>query len=283
MKDFFSIVGLKINSLDNLQQSTRQPEFMIDLSIKNPFLKVGGFYVADPFVYILNNTEYLFCELLLKEGKGVIARLERKTDSKWVNPIIVVNENFHLSYPTIHNYEDKIYMLVESADNSDVRLYKARNNNLCSWKYCKTLLKGKYYDPTIFKHGNNWFMFACTQRDFSKLELFYSENGLLGNWEKHPKSPLNNNASSSSRPAGPVLNYKSKKFRLAQDCSLRYGQSVKAFEIKKLTPNEYIEEKAKIILTNSNQGWNSHGMHHFQIYKHTQDGIYAVSDGYTKI
>lgn len=282
MKDFFSIIGIKTTSLEKIQESTTSPEFIINLNKNNIFSKFGGFYVADPFVYEINDVEYLFCELLLKNGKGVIARVERRKNKKWNDPIIVLEESFHLSYPTIYNYKNGVYMLVESADDSKIRIYKANDISLKSWKFEKSLIKGKYYDPTIFEHRGNWFMFACSKKDFSQLELFYSTKDLLGPWKKHPESPFNM-GSSKSRPAGPVMEWNSKKFRLAQDCSVKYGQAVKIFEIKKITKEHYREGKGKIILTNSNDGWNSQGMHHLQIYKHDKKNIYAVSDGYTKI
>lgn len=122
-------------------------------------------------------------------------------------------------------------------------------------------------------------MFVCTGKSFSVLELYFSKN-LFGPWTKHPKSPLKSD-SFSSRPAGPILEWDNKLYRLAQDCSIRYGQSVKAFEITTLSKEDYEEKEIGIILTESNNGWNSHGMHHLQVYKKHNGIVFAVSDGYT--
>lgn len=282
MTDHFSIVGLQTKTPFDLKDVASKPEFIIDLQEKNLFLKLGGVYVADPFIFTSNGTEYLFCELLLETNKGVIARLEREINSsEWKNPIVVLEEGFHLSYPIVFEHENNLYMTVESADIDEVRIYKSKNYKLTTWEYTKCLLSGKYYDPTIFKYDGYWFMFACQKLDFSELKLFYSESGLLGPWTLHPANPLISN-SSSSRPSGPIMEWGVDKFRLAQDCSIRYGQSVKAFKINKLTLHEYKESYFGIILTNSTNGWNSHGMHHLQIYKRDGDSIHVVSDGYTR-
>lgn len=280
--DYFSIVGLKGDSPLNLQSSATNPEFIIDLRKKDYFPGLHGHYVADPYIYIYRGSQFLFCELLLTSGKGVIARLERENEGdEWRSPLIVLEENFHISYPTIHHEGGNIYMLVESADNTDVRLYRAENSNLSEWSICKKLLDGEYYDPTIFRRGGNWYMFASTCKDFSQLCLFYSEDGLNGPWNLHPQSPLKGD-SSSSRPAGPVLEWKSKQYRLSQDCSQRYGQSVRAFEIVNLTRDCYQEKEYGVILKDSGVGWNSKGMHHLRVYKSDRDFVYAVSDGYTR-
>lgn len=73
------------------------------------------------------------------------------------------------------------------------------------WSFYKVILNGKYFDPTIFEFKKNWFMFVCTGKHFSVLELYFSQN-LFGPWTKHPKSPLKSD-SSSSRPAGPILEW----------------------------------------------------------------------------
>ncbi len=287
MHNYYTVVGLKASSPFELSKATSSPSFLINIDSFELFKEHNGIFVADPFVHVTHNKEYLFCELLTKDSKhhkgirGVIVKLERSEENgEWVNPVIVLEENFHISYPLIYTHNNETYMLVETAEANDVRIYKSNDKELNSWSLCKVILDGKYFDPTIFKFKNNWYMFVCAEKSFSVLELYYSEN-LLGPWIKHPKSPLKSD-SSSSRPAGPILEWENKLYRLAQDCSIQYGQSVKAFEILTITEEDYEEKEVGIILTESNDGWNSHGMHHLQVYKNSEGTIFAVSDGYTK-
>ncbi len=281
--DHFSIVGIKGKSPLELQAAAADPEFIVDLRKYNYFTPIEVQYAADPYLIIKNGIEILFFELLLKSGKGVIARLDRQEGTQeWCNPRIVVEESFHLSYPLLYDESDGTYMLVESAENSDVRLYKSTDDKLISWDFENTILSGKYYDPTIFKHDDKWYMFASSTADFSKLDLFYSDAGINGRWILHPSSPLHAD-SSSSRGAGPILEWNSETYRLAQDCSLRYGQSVKAFKILHIDRESYSEEAAGVILTGTGTGWNEQGMHHLRVYRQSDNTILAVSDGYRKV
>jgi len=272
MKNYFTIVGLEAKSPFELSKATSSPSFFINNDSFAFFKKHNGVFVADPFVHVTNGREYLFCELLTEDNKhykgikGIIIKLERsKEDYEWSNPTVVLEENFHVSYPSIYTYNNETFMLVETAEINDVRIYKSNDTELNSWSFFKVILNGKYFDPTIFEFQKNWFMFVCTGKSFSVLELYFSKN-LFGPWTKHPKSPLKSD-SSSSRPAGPILEWDNKLYRLAQDCSIRYGQSVKAFEITTLSKEDYEEKEIGIILTESNNGWNSYGMHHLQVYK----------------
>ena len=126
-------------------------------------------------------------------------------------------------------------------------------------------------------------MYAASERDFSTLNLFISKGGLLGEWVRHPSSPLITNDKARVRPAGPVLTFEGKKYRLAQDCSERYGTAVNAYEICVLSKVDYKEESGKVLLHGTGSGWNTCGMHHLQIYKNGGGYLYAVSDGYERI
>jgi hypothetical protein len=283
-KDIFTTVGLSGPTPFDLQKSTVHPDFIVEADTNIELTKLGSIYAADPFVFIQAGTQYLFFELLLINGKGVIGRAERKNDQdQWSNYKIILEEDFHLSYPFIFSIEGNTYMTVESAEANEIRICKSTDSTLQNWKYEKGLLSGKHYDPTIFHHDDTWYMYTCTELDFSVTNLYYSEGSILGPWIVHPQSPIIKSDSSAARPAGPVLEWESKKYRLAQDCSERYGAAVKAFEIVKLTKQEYLEKEHGVILSSGQSHWNTYGMHHLQIYKVGNDSVLAVSDGYHRI
>jgi hypothetical protein len=283
-QDIFTIAGFRGANLFDLQKDTNLIDFKIEADKTDDLIKLGGIYVADPFILISNNRQYLFFELLLKGGKGVIGRAERKNETDiWTNFAIVLEEAFHLSYPLISQTSEGMYMSVESAEANEVRLYKAKDDSLNTWVYERGILSGKHYDPTIFQHENTWFMFTCTELDFSVANLFFSRDGIVGPWLSHPKSPIIQKDAGSARPAGPVLEWNSKKYRLAQDCSERYGAAVKAFEIVTLTLQQYQEKDCGILLSGSGSGWNAYGMHQLQIYKKESNTIFVVADGYDRV
>ncbi len=283
--DVFTVIGLKGSDPFSFQVSAQHPEFILQSRKHDALKKLRSIYIADPFVYIdINGKEHLFFESLNIDGKGVIGKAERNTEKdEWGNFRFVLEESFHLSYPIITEYNGQIFMTIESAEASDVRVYISSDDSLDSWSLYKVLLQGKYYDPTPFEHNGTWYMFAASELDFSTLNLFIANGGFLGEWSRHTRSPLLTRDNGASRPAGPVMRFKDRIYRLAQDCSEHYGAAVNAYEILNLTKDDYEEGEKVSLLKGVGTGWNTCGMHHLQIYKKASTGLHAVSDGYEKI
>ena len=83
-------------------------------------------FVADPFGIEVNGTWYLFFESM-----GIDTRIGKLSVStsvdlcNWTVPKIVLDEPFHLSYPQVFKHNDSIYMLPETYQAAELRLYKA--------------------------------------------------------------------------------------------------------------------------------------------------------------
>jgi len=170
-------------------------------------------------------------------------------------------------------------MLPETGKTKSVRLYKAEKFPY-KWVFVKEILKGKeFMDPTIFFHNNLWWIFAET-KDNSVLRLYYSDIP-LGPWEEHKKSPIIQGNSSIARPAGNVIFHNKKIIRFAQDDESNYGNQVWAFEITKLTKEDYEEKKIhELPILKGFERWNKQGMHHISAIK-TKKGYWIASvDGY---
>ncbi len=79
-----------------------------------------------------------------------------------------------------------------------------------------------------------------------------------------------------------MLMFDNKIFRFAQDCSLRYGTSVRAFAIAKFM-SKHLRRSRKHnrspILTASGDGWNASGMHHIDAHRQTNGQWLACVDG----
>lgn len=97
----------------------------------NPVLTVQNItdrnanYVADPFLACENGNYYMFFEVFSRHG-GDIGLATSKDAINWQYKRIVLDEPFHLSYPDVFKWEDNYYMIPESAEDSSVRLYKAK-------------------------------------------------------------------------------------------------------------------------------------------------------------
>tara|TARA_B100001996_G_C18604739_1_gene571328 strand:- start:599 stop:1231 length:633 start_codon:yes stop_codon:yes gene_type:complete len=160
---------------------------------------------------------------------------------------VALEENFHLSFPYIFQYEGKQYLLPETSKNKDIRIYECINFPL-KWKLKKILMKEvNALDNMIFKYDNLWWLFSnlCKfddDKSSSELSIYYSENGpLTDEWIPHKKNPVITNAD-LSRNAGLIFDEKS-TFRVSQSPNfMDYGNKFQINKIINLDLENYNEE-----------------------------------------
>jgi len=224
----------------------------------------------------------MFFEVLNKKNnQGDIAYAVSVDGKQWNYKKLVIDEEFHLSYPYVFEWDNNYYMIPESSEDFSVRLYKATNFPE-KWKYIGKLLSGyRYVDPSIFRYKDKWGMFVST-RDNEALNLYLS-NDLLTGWWPHPMNPVVKLDKHFSRPGGRVIVYEDRLYRLTQDCDPSYGIQVFAFEITEISETSYEEILATIkpVVTKTGIGWNAAGMHHVDLHKIDDRWISAV-DGRDK-
>ena len=202
----------------------------------------GRRFYADPFIFDRGGVSYLFCEeFIYATGKGILSVSVRQPDGTWATPVPVIEEDYHLSYPFVFEYEEQIWMVPESGQNRTVDLYVATQFPL-KWVKHKTLLSDiAAYDATLYQRDGSWWMFTTTQHLRSSttdnLELFNAAD-LGGQW-----SPLRSNPVLSdtrfSRSAGAIFEQGGKTYRPAQNCSAFYGGAITLCEITSLAPGRY--------------------------------------------
>ena len=256
---------------------------------KNPILHRGRIpgdnmnFVADPFALYHEDKWYLFYEKMeLDSRKGKICVVISDDGFTWTQSMEVLEESFHLSYPQVFKNGDDFYMIPESYEANEIRLYKSKSFPF-DWNFEKVILPISSVDSTIFFKDNLWWLFVCdAPKEHNKLRLFYSED-LYSEWTEHDQSPIIENDNRISRPAGKILEYGGKIYRFAQDCSEFYGQSVHAIEIEILNKNEYRERELDVnpILSAGDESWNKVSMHHLDLHKNGKGGYIAFVDGRT--
>lgn len=255
------------------------------VDIDNPVISAGDVididaaFIADPFMVKSKGQNYVFFEAMnLDTNSGDIGYAISENGNKWEYRKIILDEAFHLSYPSVIELNGEYYMIPESSEDQSVRLYKASPFPE-KWECIGNLLSGsRFYDPTVFYHNNKWWMFTSGPgNDF--LNLFFSDS-LTSGWEPHPMNPLIKDNKHIARPAGKVFIHNDKLYRLAQDDDPYYGVQVFAVEITELTPETYKEnsDSAILVVKGTGNGWNAAGMHHVDLHK-DGDKWYAVVDG----
>ena len=160
--------------------------------------------------------------------------------------MIILEENFHLSFPYIFEFENNYYMLPETNETNEIRLYKCEQFPL-KWKYEMTIFKSiKASDSMIFNFNNYWWLITTFSKvgynTESELQIFYSENGpLTDKWISFKKNPVIIDPE-LGRNGGIFFDDK-KLYRVAQSFGFNtYGKKISIREIVKLDPDNFIEK-----------------------------------------
>jgi hypothetical protein len=203
---------------------------------------------ADPFAVKFEGKYFVFFEeYIYKDDKAHISVIElSKSGASEVTPVL--KRDYHLSYPFMLHWNDRYYMIPETAGNKTIEVYAAeRFPN--EWKLETVLFEGiAARDATLFEVDGVWWMFvAIADTEFSdELHLYYSESP-LGPWKPHAKNPVKSDVR-NSRPAGRPFYWKGNLYRPAQDSSVRYGYGMRINKIVELTPAEFREEEVSQVL-----------------------------------
>ena len=207
-----------------------------------------NFNLADPFVFKNKETNYCFVEKFNFKNNGEIHVYDLDR-SCYLG--LAIKESFHLSYPYVFKHNDDIYMLPETSQNNDVRLYKATNFPL-KWELSSVLINNiRVVDSMLFydKSLSAWlllcnFASSVIDADFHSLKAFASNN-LTGPFEEIDGIQIIND--STIRRNGGFLQYQNSIYRVSQyyghNC---YGKSVKIHRVSNTPTKKYIEEECII-------------------------------------
>jgi hypothetical protein len=253
--------------------------------VRNPVLTnrsvtdIRASFVADPFM-IRVDSWFMFFEVMHQTGKGVIGLAKSENGVEWSYEQIVLEQNFHLSYPYVFAWQNEYYMIPETLGANGIYLYQARNFPF-RWSVTARLIEGQCADPSIVRFNDLWWLFFCsTPYRHDTLRLYFAER-ITGPWREHPKSPLISADMNRARPAGRILRFNDRLIRFAQDCVPQYGSRVRAFDILELTTNTYVEvENAESpVLQPTGAGWNASCMHHVDAHEQPDGTWLACVDG----
>ena len=264
-------------------------EWKMDGESRNPVVTardltdIEAEFVADPFLIWWKGVWCLFFEAFRRDSRlGEIGLAVSSDLLSWEYQKIALRESFHLSYPYVFEWEGSCYMIPESLGANEVRLYKSRDFPF-EWQLHCSLIPGHQADPSIFRHADRWWMFACDTPYAHRSLRLYGAPHLEGPWEEHPESPIVEHDASVARPAGRVIDFDGRLLRFAQDCSKQYGGQVWAFEITRLSRRRYGERlaSAKPVIGGGREGqWRTSRMHHLDAHVLSTGDWFACVDGW---
>jgi hypothetical protein len=211
-------------------------EFEIVVSPRNLFY-------ADPLVLHQDEGDTIFVELYDRKTRKASIGAATINSGRVSAPQVVLQREYHLSYPFVFHDGDGIFMIPETSAVHQVQLFIAREFP-GRWKLESVLLEDiEACDATLFADNSSYWLFMTVPRrgvsPHEELHL-YSSRSLRGPYEPHPKNPIVSDVR-TARPAGALFRRNGRLFRPSQDCLLRYGHAIQINEVITLTEHDYSE------------------------------------------
>ena len=207
---------------------------------------------ADPHVIFKDDIYFIYIEeYLYKKKKAHISLIEMQQSGKYSDPVKVLEEPFHLSYPHVFEYNGMVYMIPETRGAKSINLYQCTGFP-AEWKHRATLKDSvNAVDSTILFYNNTWWLFTNIAEpegtsQQNELYVFYSDDLLSDTWKSHPMNPVISDLK-RARPAGKIIEQNGIFYRPSQCGNPRYGYGIKLNEIVSLTENNYSEKEIAFI------------------------------------
>jgi hypothetical protein len=239
----------------------------------------GDRFWADPMVIQKENRYYIFIEeFVSKKKKAHISFFEMDQFGTCSTPVKVVETDYHLSYPCVFEWNNRYYMVPESAENRTIDLYECVEFPY-KWEFKMHLMENiRAVDTTLlFYHGKWWLFTGITENEGSfpevELFLFFSEDIFTRDWKSHPLNPIISDVK-NARPAGRLFTRNGKLYRPSQDCSITYGYGFDLNEILVLSENEYHEESVVAVRPDWDRKISA-------THTYGTDGQFQIIDAYT--
>lgn len=238
--------------------------------------------LADPFLFVKDDSLFLFYEDKKMYHDGVISMIKTTDLVHWTDPVVVLKESCHLSYPWVFEENGQIYMIPETSGLKSIRLYEA-NEDLTHFKFIKTILHDtdtfdggfSFSDSSIFKLDNKYYLITTINNGCNNMLKLYVSNYFDGGYIEHPQSVITSN-NKYARNAGSMFRWENQLFRVAQDCEYKYGDNVHLLTVTELTPDLYKERVLKENILSSHISFYKEGGHQFNFVNFKGKNIIAT-------
>lgn len=252
-KHFFKRVNHSLSKRFYNEQWTlfykKGDEVSFDFKSYTPLFPPKDRLWADPFILFRNDRHYVFIEesFLPPRKKGFISVMQMDEQGNFDTPQKIIEEDYHMSYPFLFEWEGDLYMMPESNQNRTIDIYKCTSFPY-QWEFHKHVMTDIIaVDATLhFEETRCWLFVNVKSPEgasaWDELHLFYADSPLADEWVPHPLNPIVSDVR-SARPAGNIYQQDGKLYRPSQNCSVRYGYGLKVHEIQKLTPTDYKESE----------------------------------------
>lgn len=211
-------------------------------------------WYADPIPFSWEGEDYVFVEVYRKfKEKGSIGICKLNKDGKLSRPKLIIEESFHLSFPSITVINGIVYMVPECSEVEQIRIYRMQKD-IYHWKLYKAFENvGKLVDSILYRNKDGKvFLLSCElnknneyQTRIKQYEMINFANPdtmeLKLNWKHEEYSYYDRNG-------GNFLNDGENIYRVVQQSTAKvYGKAVIINKIVKLDEEDLKEVFCKKI------------------------------------
>lgn len=235
---YFTIALRRRAEADILEDTCFQSEFIMPATLRD--------WAADPVLVDYQGKTFLFYEAV-KGEKGRIEVAEVRDDCTLSKGVVILEDEYHYSYPFIFRHEDVWYMIPESSSRQEVALYQAVDFPWM-WEKKQILLSGfRAVDTTVFFRDGDWYLLTYLPADKTEhvtpraYQLHLSGEPRLTEIPWPEYDPL------EVRGAGPVFTVGGRQYRPGQvsepNC---YGNALTFYEITSVMPEYHEVQRARL-------------------------------------
>ena len=206
-------------------------------------------YWADPFFIERDGYKVIFFEELDEHNKGRLVAATLNDHFEIIKKKIIIEEEFHLSFPNIFIENQQLFMIPESQASNKVLVYQCDVFPF-QWSLKQTIVDNiRLIDVVWTKQADTNWVFANKIEDFEydnneRLNLYSTTDLISGNWKSHPQNPIVC-SKESARNAGKIINDNGKLIRVGQNGKITYGSNLVFNEIEILSSTVYKEKSFK--------------------------------------
>lgn len=230
-------------------------------------------WYADPFVSSSAMGDFLFVELLDYHnvyGQIAVAPIKKGKIGRFK---IIISEPFHMSFPNVFQWKDEWYMIPETYQKKEMRLYRCKSFPY-KWEFYKTLVKDVELVDHAIKFENDTAIIVSM--DIHNADKKYSRVFELNLPEMVAKEVFPKGNFSQERAGGTYYTNGKKTYRVIQDCTRYYGEFLKIYETDLITVDEINEHEIRRMFSNDLQLDENRGIE--RIHTYNNNGKYETVD-----
>lgn len=219
---------------------SREPEFS--------FLKPGyNYWCADPFPFYYRGEWYIFVEIYYLYHNKACLGYYKLSDPRRVH--VVLEEPFHLSYPNVFIWGEEVYMIPETHNARELRLYRARKFPDC-WELDSVMLRDIDLADTSLYFQDDLIMMETMEDVYSDAKVYRNRLYQLDMDNRTVQEiPTGRSQYIDRRPAGNFFRVGNEVYHALQNCDHCYGEYMHIAKVCDFSLDGLIEREVRLIKT----------------------------------